>query len=97
MLAVKREKGLELWKTSAWEHLWSVRCDGWRVDFSRDGLRVLVEDDEDDVKNVHAYDVWSGNALGEFDSIPVSMHDHIHDTFEEERNKWKCIECKAHS
>ena len=94
-LAVRREKDLELWKTSTWERLWSVRSNGWQVDFSPDCLRVLVEDDEDHVKNVHAYDVRTGDALGKFDSIPESMHDHVHDTFEDERSIWKCSKCEG--
>ena len=95
LLAVKWERDLELWKTSTWEHLWSARCDGRQVNFSPDSLRVLVEHYEDHVKKVHAYDVCSGDALGEFDSIPVSMHDHVHDIFENERDEWKCRYCKS--
>ena len=93
LLAVKRTEGLELWKTSTWERLWSVRCDEGRIDFSHDGLRVLVKGYYS--KKVHAYDVWSGDALGEVDSIPESMHDHVHWTEKEERNKWKCSWCES--
>ena len=95
LLAVKQWEDLELRKTSNWELLWSVRCDGGRVDFSHDGLRVLVEDDEDHVKKVHAYDVRSGHALGEIDSIPESMHDHVHWVEEEGGYNMKCLYCKS--
>ena len=44
LLAVLRWENLETWKTSTWDRLWSVPFDGYSVDFSPDGLRVLVNE-----------------------------------------------------
>ena len=85
-LAVLRWPNLEMWKTSTWERLWSVPFDGYSIDFSPDGLRVLV----DEYGKVHAYDVRSGDALGEIDSMPNSMHDHVHMFWGELGGTWKC-------
>ena len=89
LLALKREKNLEMWKTSTWDRLWSVPCDGSEIDFSPDGLRVLAEDRDN---NVHAYDVRSGDALGEVHYTPDSMHDHVHISNEE---VGQCETCKS--
>ena len=89
LLAVLRWANLEMWKTSTWERLWSVQFDGYLIDFSHGGLRVLVEDK---YENVHAYDVRSGDALGEIDSITNSMHDHVHMFWGEVGGTWKCSE-----
>ena len=92
LLALRREKNLEMWKTSTWERLWSVQFNGYSIDFSPDGLRVLVEDNR---KNVHAYDVRSGDTLGEIDSMPESIHDHVHMFWGEIGEIWKCNWCKS--
>ena len=92
LLAVLRWANLEMWKTSTWERLWSVPFNGHSIDFSPDGLRVLVKDG---YKSVHAYDVRSGDALGEIDSMPDSMHDHVHMFPGEVRDKWRCSECES--
>ena len=92
LLAVKRDLHLEMWKTSTWECLSSVSCKGYNIDFSPDGFRVLVEEDED---SFHAYDVRSGDALGEIDSMPDSMHDHVHMFQGEVGGLWKCRECES--
>ena len=90
LLAVLRWRNLEMLKTSTWERLWSVQLDGHSIDFSPGGLRVLVEDEDE---NVHAYDVRSGDALGEMHSMPNLMHDHVH--WGELEKKWECDECKC--
>ena len=41
-LAVLRWANLEMWKTSTWERLCSVPGEGYYIDLSLDGLRVLV-------------------------------------------------------
>ena len=92
LLALRQGENLEMWKTSTWECLWSVQFNGHSIDFSHGGLRFLVKDEDE---NVHAYDVLSGDALGEIDSMTNSMHDHVHmfsGTVEEE---WKCGECES--
>ena len=50
---------------------------------------------KDKYKNVHAYDVRSGDALGEIDSMPNSIYDHVHMFWGEVRDKWKCRECES--
>ena len=90
LLAVLRMKNLKMWKTSTWERLWSVPLDGNSIDFSPDGLRVLMEDSR---QNVHAYDVRSGDALVEMYSMPNSMHDHVHSR--KVGKEWECYECKS--
>ena len=50
---------------------------------------------KDKDENVHAYDVRSGDALGEIDSMPDSMHDHVHMFPGEVRDKWRCSECES--
>ena len=79
-----------MWKASTWECLWSVPCEGRDIDFSHDGLRVLVQKHE----KIHAYEIRSGDTLGEIDSMPYSMHDHIHEVSGEVRDKWECSKCK---
>ena len=91
MLAVSRSANLELWKTSIWERLWSAPCKGSNVDFSPDSLRVLVESGG----KTQAYDVRSGEALSEVDSVPNSMHDHVHIFRGTVRDKWECDKCKT--
>ena len=86
LLAVRREGSLEMWKTSTWERLWSVPCYGLEIDFSPDRIRVLMEDSYD---NVYAYDVRSGDALGEIDSMPTSMYDHVHIFWGEVGKEWE--------
>ena len=79
-----------MWKTSTWERLWSVPAYGNSIDFSPDGLRVFVEQ-----RNaIHAYDVWSGDALGKIESMTNSMHDHVHRVRGEVGGIWECTECK---
>ena len=92
LLVVLRRKNLEMWKTSTWERLWSVQFNGYSIDFSPDGLRVLVEDNR---KNVHAYDVRSGNALGKIDSMPNSMHVHAHMFSGKVGEEWECYKCES--
>ena len=97
-LAVRRPTTLEMWMVSTWERLWSVPCRGGTIDFSADGLQVLVEDGEGgeyNVKIVHWYDVRSGDALGENNSMPESMHDHVHIFRGEVGKKWECAKCKS--
>ena len=90
-LAVIREDTLEMWKISTWERRWSAPCEGLDINFSPDGLRVLVEDYHE---NVHAYDVQSGNTLDEIDSMPTSMHDHVHTLTGEVGGIWQCCKCE---
>ena len=68
-----------MWKTSAWERLWSVPCKGFDI-ISHDGLQVLVKDND---SKYHAHDARSGDALGEVDYTHESMHDHVHISYEE--------------
>ena len=88
LLAAKYWENLELWKTSTCERMWSVPCSPsrWQVYFSPDSLRVLVREGE----KIHAHDVRYGDALGEIDSIPYSMHDHVHVVWGEMREKLEC-------
>ena len=58
------------------------------VDFSPEGFRVLVHRE-----TIHAHDVWLGDALSEIDSIPYSMHDHVHVVWGEMREKRECWSC----
>ena len=100
LLAVVGEDNLEMWKTSTWERRWSVPCEGFNVDFSHDGLRVLVKRASLVLRRVltsvtHAYDVRSGDALGEIDSMPNSIYDHVHMFSGEVRYKWKCDDCES--
>ena len=81
-----------MWKTSTWERLWSVPIKGYSIDFSPDGLRVLVKDKDE---NVHAYDVRSGDALGEIDSMPNSIYDHAHMFSGTIGEEWECDECES--
>ena len=90
-LAVKREDDLEMWKTSTWERRWSVPCKGYSIDFSPDDLRVLVKQDY----TIHAYDVRSGDALGEIDSMPDSLHDHVHMFSGKVEEEWECDGCES--
>ena len=91
-LAVLQRENLTMWKTSTGDRLWSVPFDGYSLDFSPDGLRVLVKDEDE---NVHAYDVRSGDALGEIDSTPNSMHDHVHMFWREVGGIWECSQCES--
>ena len=95
LLAVRRSDNLEMWETSTWEHLWSAPCKGSNVNFSRDSFQVLVENE----RKTQAYNVQSGDALGEVDSVPNSMHDHVHIFLGEVRGKvrgkWECNKCKS--
>ena len=91
MLAVHRWEILEMWKTSTWERMWSVPCSGFSVNFSHDGLRVLVENGE----ICNAYDVRSGDALGEIETMRKSMYDHVHRSMGEVGDKWRCNECNS--
>ena len=77
-----------MWKTSAWERLWSVPCEGFHI-FSHDGLQVLMEDLD---SKYYAHDARSGDALGEGHRVPDSMHDHVHIFNEEVR---RCKTCKS--
>ena len=76
-----------MWKTSAWERLWSVPCKGRRI-FSHDGLQVIVRDYG---LKYYAHDARSGDALGEVHHMPDSMHDHVHMFNDEVR---QCRTCK---
>ena len=91
LLAVRRVGNLEMWKTSTWERMWSVSCNAYDIDFSPDGLRVLANQ----VYAIHAYDVRSGDTLGEIDSMPESIHDHVHMFWGEIGEIWKCNWCKS--
>ena len=92
LLAVLRLANLEMWKTSTWERLWSVQFEGDSIDFSPGGLRVLVEDK---YENVHAYDVRSGDTLGEIYSMPNSIYDHAHMFSGTVGEEWECDECES--
>ena len=81
-----------MWKTTNWERLWSGPSTGHSIDFSLDGLRVLVEGNH---KGVDAYDVWSGYALGEISSMPNSMHDHVHTSWETIGGICKFNDCRS--
>ena len=50
---------------------------------------------EDYDENVHAYDVRSGDALVEIDSMPNSMHDHFHWVQEGVGEIWQCGWCES--
>ena len=50
---------------------------------------------EDSRQNVHAYDVRSGDALVEIDSMPNSMHDHFHWVQEGVGEIWQCGWCES--
>ena len=89
LLVVISEDNLEMWKASTWECLWSVPCIGRDIDFSHDGLRVLVKSHA----NIHAYDARSGDALGEVHSMPNSMHDHFHLFLKRAEDEWECAVC----
>ena len=92
LLALLRMRNLEMWKTSTWERLWSLPCEGNNINFSPDGLQVLVKSDRE---KVHAFDVLSGDELGEIDSMPNSMHDHVHMLPREVRGIWQCSKCES--
>ena len=92
LLAVLRMENLEMWKTSTWECLRSVPCEGYSIDFSPDGLRVLMKNSRE---NVYAYDVRSGDAQGEIDSMPYSMHDHVRIFWGKVVDKWECAKCES--
>ena len=89
LLAIKQSGTLDLcmWKTSAWERLWSVPYEGYDI-FSHDSLQVFVKDSG---SKYYAYDARSGDALGEVHHMPDSMHDHVHMFNEEVR---QCQTCK---
>ena len=91
LLAAKYWENLELWKTSTCERMWSVPCSPsrWQVYFSPDSLRVLVREGE----KIHAHDVRSGGTLGEVDSMPYSMYDHVHWHRGEIQDEWTCDSC----
>ena len=91
-LAVSRMQNLVMWKTSTWECLWSVPRMGYNIDFSPDGLRVLMEDSRE---NVYAYDVRSGDALVEIDTMPNSIYDHVHMFQGEVGEEWECGDCES--
>ena len=59
------------------------------IDFSPDGFEVLVQHRE----TIHAHDVRYGDALGEIDSIPYSMHEHVHEVWGEMRERRECWRC----
>ena len=88
LLAIIQSRTLCMWKTSAWERLWSVPCEGRHI-FSHDGLQVLVGDYG---SKYYAHDARSGDALGEVHRIPESMHDHVHICNKEVR---QCLTCKS--
>ena len=79
LLAISQSGTLCMWKTSAWERLWSVPCEGYHI-FSHDGLQVLIEASG---SKDHAHDALSGDALGEVHYMHESMHDHVHISNEE--------------
>ena len=54
------------------------------IDFSPDFFQVLVQHR----KTIHAQDVRSGDELGEIDSMPYSMHDHVHVVWERCGRNW---------
>ena len=80
-----------MWKTSAWERLWSVPCEGFHI-FSHDGLQIATEDSD---SKYHAHDARSGDALGEIDSMPNSIYDHVHMFQGEVGDKWECSACES--
>ena len=59
------------------------------IDFSPDGFEVLVQH----VETIHAQNVRYGDVLGEIDSMPYSMHDHVHVVWGEMREKLECWRC----
>ena len=87
LLAIKQPGTLSMWKTSAWERLWSVPCKGRHI-FSHDSLQVLVKDYE----KYYPHDARSGDALGKVDYTHESMHDHVHISYEEVR---QCRTCES--
>ena len=89
LLAITQSRTLCMWKTSTWERLWSVPCKGRRI-LSHDGLQVLIEYYG---SKCHAHDALSGDALGEIDSMPNSLHDHVHMFSGKVGEGWKCREC----
>ena len=86
LLAIIQLGTLCMWKTSAWERLWSVPCEGIRI-LSHDGLQVLIQD----YSKCYAHDARSGDALGEVDYTHESMHDHVHISYEEVRQCKTCM------
>ena len=88
LLAISQSGTLCMWKTSAWERLWSVPCEGVYI-FSHDGLQVVIKDYG---SNSYAHNARSGDALGEVHYTPESMHDHVHISYEEVRH---CKTCKS--
>ena len=84
-------------------------CRGYVERFSPDGLQVLVEgfkyDDEDDEdqgddddeeeeeEDVRVILTMFGLAMGEVDSMPNSLHDHVHIFREKVRDQ--CTHCKT--
>ena len=88
LLAIIQSRTLCMWKTSAWELLWSVPCEGLYI-FSHDGLQVRIADR---ILKAHAHDARSGDALGEVHYTPDSVHDHVHISNEEVR---QCRTCES--
>ena len=74
LLAIIQSGTLCMWKTSAWERLWSVPSKGFDI-LSHDGLQVLIGDSG---SKYYAHDARSGDALGEVHYTLNSMHDHVH-------------------
>ena len=86
LLAIIQSDTLCMWKTSAWERLWSVPCKGLRF-ISHDGLQVIIRDSG---SKYYAYDARSGEALGDVHHMPESRHDHVHIFNEEVMQCWNC-------
>ena len=86
LLATSQSGTLCMWKTSAWERLWSVPCKGCRI-LSHDSLQVLIEHVG---SKYYTHDARSGDALGEVHHTPESMHDHVHISIEEGRQCQTC-------
>ena len=68
--------------------MWSAPCKGSNVNFLHDSFQVLVEKE----RKTQAYNVRSGDALGEVHHIPESRHDHVHISNEEVR---QCRTCES--
>ena len=63
------------------------------IDISPDGFQVLVQHGE----TIHAQNVRYGDALSEIDSIPCSMHDHVHVVWERCGRNWSAGGAGVHS
>ena len=63
-----------------------MQCEADHINFSHDGLQVLV--------GSKIYDIRMGGALGETRHVLESMYDHVHLLSDVFRTKWECSWCK---